>query len=78
MLKINCDICDEEVVVNMYMSQPTIKSNCDVFNDRITWTARAQGRAICPNCGAEIVKQFASDIYPSDVIALALRGERHV
>ena len=78
MLKIDCDICKEEVVVNMYLSQPTINFHRDGFNDRISWSARVIGRAICPKCGAEIEKRFESDIYPSDVIDLALRREVQV
>ena len=78
MLKIDCDTCKEEVIVNMHMSRPTIVFWRDGFNDRISWTARVKGRAICPKCGAEIEKHFESEIYPSDIIDLALRKERHV
>ena len=78
MLKIDCDTCKEEVIVNMHMSQATINFQRDGFNDRILWTARVKGRAICPRCGAEIDKRFESEIYPSDIIDLALRRERHV
>lgn len=78
MLKINCDICNEEVTVNMYISNPVINFQREVFNDGICYIAKAKGRAICPNCGAEIIKQFESEIYPSDVIDLALRRERKI
>ena len=78
MLKIDCNTCKEEVTVNMHMSQATINFQRDGFHDRISWTARVRGRAICPRCGAEIIKQFESEIYPSDVIDLALRREQHV
>ena len=78
MLKIDCDTCKEEVIVNMYMSQPTINFHRDGLHDIISWSARVTGRAICPKCGAEIEKRFESEIYPSDVTDLALRRERHV
>lgn len=78
MLKIECNTCKEEVIVNMHMSRPTINFHRDGFNDRIAWSARVTGRAICPKCGAEIEKQFESEIGPSDVIDLALRREQHV
>lgn len=78
MLKIDCDVCHAEVIVNMHISNPAIKFQRDGLNDRVCYTAKAEGRAICPKCGAEIIKQFESEIYPSDVINLALRGERHV
>ena len=78
MLKIDCNTCKEEVTVNMYLSQPTINFHRDGFNDRISWSAHVAGRAICPKCGAEIEKRFESEIYPSDVIDLALRREVHV
>lgn len=78
MLKINCDACHEEVVVNMHISNPIINFQRDGFNNKICYTARVKGRAICPKCGAEIIKQFQSEIYPSDVIDLALRREQHV
>ena len=78
MLVIECNTCKEEVTVNMHMSQPTINFQHDGFHDRILWTARVKGRAICPKCGAEIEKRFESEIYPSDVIDLALRRERQI
>jgi endogenous inhibitor of DNA gyrase (YacG/DUF329 family) len=78
MLKINCDMCHEEVTVNMHISNPAIHFQRDGFNDRICYTARAKGRAICPRCGAEITKQFESEIFPSDVIELALRREHQI
>lgn len=78
MLKIDCDICHEEVTVNMHITNPTIHFQRDGFNDRICYTARAKGRAICPKCGAEIVKWFESEIYPSDIIDLALRREHKI
>ena len=78
MLKIDCDTCKEEVVVNMHMSQPVINAHRDGFNDRVWWSAHAKGRAICPGCGAEIIKRFESEIYPSDVIDLALRREHKI
>ena len=78
MLKINCDICNEEVTVNMHISNPVINFQREGFNDRICYIAKAKGRAICPKCGAEIIKQFESEIYLSDVIDLALRRERKI
>ena len=78
MLKIECDVCHAEVVVNMHISHPIINFQRDGFSDRICYTARAKGRAICPECGAEIIKQFESEIYPSDVVDLALRREVQV
>ena len=78
MLRITCDTCKEEVTVNMHISNPAINFQRDGFNNRMMYVARAKGRAICPNCGAVIEKRFESEIYPSDVIDLALRRERNV
>ena len=78
MLKIDCDVCHEEVTVNMHISNPVINFQRDGFNDRICYIAKAKGRAICPKCGAEIIKQFESEIYPSDVVDLALRREHKI
>lgn len=78
MLIIDCNNCKEEVTVNMHLSNPAINFQRDGFNDRIMYTARAKGRAICPNCGAVIEKRFESEIYPSDVIDLALRQEHQI
>ncbi len=78
MLKINCDVSHAEVTVNMYISDPAINFQREGFNDRICYIAKAKGRAICPICGAEIIKQFESEIYPSDVIDLALRREHKI
>lgn len=78
MLVIKCNTCKEEITVNMYMSQPTVNFHRDGFNNRISWSARVKGRAICPKCGAEIEKHFESEICSLDVIDLALRGERRV
>ena len=78
MLKITCDTCRETAVVNMHISHPTINFSRDDFNDRLSYSAKAKGRAICPKCGAEIIKHFESEITASDVIDLALRREIHV
>ena len=78
MLVIDCNACKEEVTVNMHMSQPAINFQRDGYNNRILWTARVRGRAICPRCGVEIEKLFESEIHPSDVIDLALRREHHI
>lgn len=78
MLKITCDTCKETAVVNMHISHPTINFYKDGFNDRLSYSAKAKGRAICPKCGAEIIKHFESEITASDVIDLALRREIHV
>lgn len=78
MLKIDCDVCHAEVAVNMHISNPAINFQRDGFNDRICYIAKAKGRAICPKCGAEIIKQFESEIYPSDVVDLALRREHKI
>ena len=78
MLKIDCNVCHEEVVVNMYISNPSIHFHNDGFNDKIFWSAHAKGCAICPKCGTKIIKEFESEIYPSDIIDLALRKECHV
>lgn len=78
MLVIECKTCKEEVTVNMHMSHPAINFYRDGFNNRISWSARVKGRAICPKCGAEIEKYFESEISRSDIIDLALRKEHHV
>lgn len=78
MLRITCNACKEKITVNMHLSHPAINFQRDGFDDRIMYVARAKGRAICPNCGAEIEKHFESEITPSDIIELSLRGEIHV
>ena len=78
MLQINCDVCREEVIVNMHISNSGIVFHRDGFDDKISYIARAKGRAICPKCGREIIKYFESEIYSSDVIDLALRKEQQV
>lgn len=78
MLKITCDTCGETAVVNMHISHPTINFCKNGFNLNLVYSAKAKGRAICPKCGAEIVKLFESEITASDVINLALRREIHV
>ena len=78
MLKITCDACGETAVVNMHISHPAINFYRDGFHGTLCYSAKAQGRAICPKCGAEIVKHFTSEITASDVIDLALRREIHV
>ena len=78
MLKITCDACKETVVVNMYTSHPAINFYRDGIHDRLSYSAKAKGHAICPKCGAEIVKHFESEITASDIIDLALRREIHV
>ena len=76
MLQITCNTCKGKATVNMHFSNPAINFQRDGFSDRIIYIARVKGRAICPNCGDVIEKRFESEIYPSDVIDLALRGEK--
>ena len=75
MLKVKCNICHEEVLTSMYISDPKINTIHDAIHNTTTYIAQARGRAICPNCGVTIEKLFECDIYPSDVIDLALRRE---
>ena len=78
MLKITCDTCQENVVVNMHIANPRINYHRDGLHGRIAYEACAKGRAICPRCGADITKDFSSEITASDVIEMALRREIHV
>lgn len=78
MLRITCEACQTEVMVNMHISNPAINFQRDGFHNKISYTARAKGRAVCPKCGEIIEKQFESEIYPSDVIDLALRREQQI
>ena len=75
MLKVECDVCHEEVLTSMYISEPRINTTHNAIYETTTYTAQARGRAICPNCGVTIEKVFNCDIYPSDIIDLALRRE---
>ena len=78
MLKITCDTCGETAVVNMHISHPAINFYRDGIHNILCYSAKAKGHAICPQCGAEIIKHFESEITASDVIDLALRREIHV
>ena len=78
MLKIDCPRCKEKVTVNMYFSQPRLITQKNIGCHQIYYTAHVVGRAICPDCGEDIVKDFESEVYPSDIIDLALRRECHV
>ena len=77
MLKITCDHCKQESVVNMYFFDPIIKIEDSIGFTKIH-SARISGRTTCPNCGYDILKHFSCPISYSDIVDLALRREVHI
>lgn len=69
---VTCDKCKEKVEVNMYLYNANIVKTSDHFHLVEYWEARCRGKAICPNCGVEIHKDYARPIETSDIIQLAM------
>ena len=75
-MKITCKSCKQQVEVNMYFYNAEIKVIDDL--DRLgkkLYTATADGKAICPNCGKEIREIFYRFIPDKDIIRFCTSEE---
>ena len=78
MLKITCQSCKDEIIINPYLYAQTIIVEEDPSLCQRTYTARVAGDYVCPSCGAQVTEMFKCPILRSDIINLALRRETHV
>ena len=78
MLKLPCDRCRQEVIVNPHLYDVTITVEEDPLNLERGYTARVRSEAICPHCGNHMYNYHKCPITTSDVIDLALRREVQV
>lgn len=78
MLKITCQCCKNEIIINPYLyAQKIIVEENPLLCQR-TYAARVTGDYVCPSCGAQTTEKFECPISISDIIDLALRREVHV
>lgn len=73
---VTCDKCKKAVGVNMYFFNIKIKQFSDPFlcNTEL-YRALCSGKSICPNCGADILKNYSRPIENEDILKLALGKE---
>lgn len=72
-LKIKCKSCQEESYQTVYLYDEQILTCGTPFSDRKEYTASVRGKSICPRCGQLSDTQFTNEIYPSEIIDLAVR-----
>lgn len=76
-MKVTCPRCNNEPEVYLYYYDEQITTHqyfpMDINSKE--HTARVKGKAICPCCGAEIVKTFDRIITTKDIIRLAVPEE---
>lgn len=77
MLKIICQSCKNEIVINPYLYAQAIIVEEDPSLYQTTYTARVTGDYVCPCCGAQTTEKFECPILRSDIINLALRQNKH-
>ena len=78
MLKITCQSCKDEIIINPYLHAQKIIVEENPLLCQRTYTARVTGDYVCPCCGAQTTEKFECPISRSDIIDLALRKEIHV
>ena len=78
MLRLTCDHCKEEVVVNPHLYDATITVEEEPLYLERGYTARVRSETICPHCGHHMYNYHTCHISTSDIIDLALRREVHV
>ena len=78
MLKLTCQNCKEEVVVNPRLYDAMITVAEDPLCLERGYTARVRSETICPRCGNHMYGYHKCHISTSDVVELALRREVHV
>lgn len=74
-MKVTCPRCKNEPEVYLYYYDDQIINQQYIPASNIQHTARIKGKAICPFCGAEIVKTFSKVITKEDIISLTIEGE---
>lgn len=74
--RITCKHCNQEVDIAMYLYNERIKTtkSIDSFNTEC-YTAKVDGKAVCPECGREIIEIFHYEITNRDIIRLAVGEE---
>lgn len=78
MLKLTCLECKNDVIVNPHLYDPRIVVSEEFLSHEKTYTAKVNGKALCPHCGGDICEIFTCPISTSDIVDLALRREVHV
>lgn len=78
MLKLTCDRCKEEVVVNPHLYDADITREDEPLYQTRCFTARVRSEAICPYCGQHLYNYHKCPISTSDIVDLALRREVYV
>jgi PHP family Zn ribbon phosphoesterase len=77
MMDIKCDNCKQKSYVALYFYNPRIitydTTICDGQNQR--YDALVTGKAICPRCGLEIIKEFKKEVTKAEIIAIATGGK---
>jgi hypothetical protein len=77
MLKITCDECKQEVVINPHYYDAKITMTDEPIYQTRSFTAVVRSESICPKCGCHLYKYHECPISTSNIIDLALRREIH-
>ena len=78
MLKLTCDRCKQEVIVNPHFYDADITKTGEPLYQTRSFTAVVRSESICPHCGHHLDNYHKCPISTSDIIDLALRREQHV
>lgn len=74
-MKITCKACKKEVKVSMYFYDERIERRQFLPSDPVEYRAVADGKAICPACGADICERFSTLISDRTIVWLAMGGD---
>lgn len=75
-IAITCHKCKEEFTTEPYFCNTDIYTQEDPKSGRRYYIARTIGKAICPNCGETNAQVCENDIYPRNIIDLAIQRYR--
>ena len=78
MLKLTCNRCKQEVVVNPHLYDASIFVKEEPRYQTHSFNATVRSEAMCPHCGNHMYNFHKCPISTSDIVELALRREVHV
>ena len=73
LINFNCTNCRQDFVIQPYFGEPRIYIHEDPLSKQEYFTARTIAKAVCPYCGTVNELSCENEIFPKDIVDLAIR-----
>jgi hypothetical protein len=73
LIKFTCFHCKQDFTIQPYFGKPRIYTNEDALAMKEYYTARVVAKAVCPYCGTVNELSCENEIFPKDIVDLAIR-----